>query len=311
MGRRLPPFSAIRAFEAAARHGSYKNAAEELCLSPSAISHQIKALETYLDTALFERSGVGVELTLTGRSYAGKLSGLLDSLDDTTRSVKEAGHKPFRIECTPGFAARWLVPRLNRLKFGDRVRLRVSSGAPSTDFASNDADVVIQWADDFVPGVRTEPLMQSTRFPVISPDLLRREKLAAPSDLLRMTLMHDEVLDGWAEWFAAAGLDVPEMPLGPVFPNCELATTAAEQSQGVSLAYSAVVGGTLATGRLVRLFDAITMPIVIYSVAYSERHADDPMIREFCDWIFGEVSADGSGLTNEHSRKRLSKATTQ
>jgi LysR family glycine cleavage system transcriptional activator len=185
------------------------------------------------------------------------------------------------------------------------VRLRVSSGAPSTDFASNDADVVIQWADDFVPGVRTEPLIQSTRFPVISPDLLRREKLAAPSDLLRMTLMHDEVLDGWAEWFAAAGLDVPEMPLGPVFPNCELATTAAEQGQGVSLAYSAVVGGTLATGRLVRLFDAITMPNVIYSVAYSEWHADDPMIREFCNWIFDEVAGDGSGLTNEKARVRL------
>lgn len=311
MARKLPPFSAIRAFEAAARHRSFKKAASELCLSPSAISHQVRALEAYLDTALFERSGTGVELTLTGRNYAGKIGGLLDTLDDATRSIREAGNKQFRIECTPGFAARWLVPRLGRLKFGNRVRLRVSSGAPSTDFSSNDADVVIQWSDDFVSGVRTEPLMQSNRFPVISPDLLRRENLQTPSDLLRMTLMHDEVMDGWPEWFAAAGIKAPERHLGPVFPNCELATTAAEQGQGVSLAYSAVVSGTLASGRLVRLFDAVTLPIVIYSVAYLESRSEDPMIREFCDWISGEVSRDGSGLTHAHSGMHLSEATTR
>src|SRR6056297_922852 len=133
MGRRLPPFAAVKAFEAAARHKSFKKAAEELCLSPSAVSHQIRALEEYLDTALFERDGNQMDLTLTGRAYAGKLTGLLDLLDDSTRSVREAGEKPLRVLCTPGFAARWLVPRLGDLSFGNRIRLRVSSGAPDTD----------------------------------------------------------------------------------------------------------------------------------------------------------------------------------
>ena len=109
MGRKFPPFAAVRAFEAAARHLSFKAAAEELCLTPSAVSHQIKALEAFLDTALFERTGGRISLTLTGRGYAGKMTGLLDAFEDSTRSVKEAGARPFRVLCTPGFAARWLV----------------------------------------------------------------------------------------------------------------------------------------------------------------------------------------------------------
>jgi len=267
LARKLPPFAAVRAFEATARHLGVKRAADELCLSASAVSHQIRALEEYFDTALFERQGNRLQLTLTGRAYAGKMTALLDAFDETTRGVREAGHRPFRVISTPGFAARWLVPRLDRLSFGNRVRLRVSVGAPDTDFSSNDADLVIQWADDPIPGVVTEPLMESSRYPVIHPDLQERENVRAPEDLKRLSLMHDETMDAWSEWFAAAGIDPPVFPRGPTFPNCELATTAAERGQGVSLAYDAVVRGTLAEGRLVRLFDTVVLPFVIYSVA--------------------------------------------
>lgn len=296
MSRKLPPFAAVRAFEAAARHLSFKAAAEELCLTSSAISHQIRALEEYLDTALFERVGNRLELTLTGRGYAGKLTGLLDGLDSSTRVVQQAGARPFRVLCTPGFAARWLVPRLDRLEFGDRVRLRVSSGAPSTDFASNDADLVIQWSVDATSGVRVEPLMESSRYPVISPALRREKGVTRPEDLLGLRLMYDETDDAWADWFRAAGVVTDAMPRGPVFPNCELATTAAEQGQGVSLAYDAVVRGTLTSGRLERLFDTVTLPMVIYSVAYPEARSGDPMIRAFRDWIFAEVAREKVGL---------------
>ncbi|WP_127557568.1 LysR substrate-binding domain-containing protein [Nioella ostreopsis] len=296
MGRQLPPFAAVRAFEAAARHRSFKKAAEELCLSPSAISHQIRALEEYLDTALFERVGNRLELTLTGRGYAGRLTGLLNGLEDSTRAIRQAGERPLRVLCTPGLAARWLVPRLDRLEFGDRVRLRVSTGAPSTDFASNDSDVVIQWSTDPTQGVVTEPLMQSNRYPVISPHLRDAEGVDRPEDLLRLRLMYDETDDAWGDWFSAAGLPDPVLPNGPVFPNCELATTAAERGQGVSLAYDSVVRGTLASGRLVRLFETVTMPMVIYSVAYPEDRASDPIIRAFRDWLFTEVARDGTGV---------------
>lgn len=293
MSRELPPFAAVRAFEAAARKGSIKDAAGELCLTASAVSHQIRSLEKYLDTALFHRKGNRIELTLTGRAYAGKLTTLLDLFDESTRSLKEAGRKPFRVHCTPGFAARWLVPRLGDLAFGDRIRISVSNGAPSTDFSSNRADVVIQWADAKVPGVITEPLMQSARYPVASPMLKASADLQQPKDLQRATLMHDETMDAWSEWFEAAGLRPPVFPRGPTFPNCELATTAAEKGQGVALAYDAVVRGTLNNGTLVRLFDTVTMPFVIYSVAYLSIRKEDPMVREFADWLHGQVKSDG------------------
>lgn len=296
MGRKLPPFAAVKAFEAAARHLSFKKAAEELCLSPSAVSHQIRALEDYLDTALFERNGNTIALTLTGTGYAGKLTGLLDAFDETTRSVTASGPRTFGVLCTPGFAARWLVPRLHRLSFGDRVRLRVSVGAPSLDFSSNESDVVIQWQDDPVPGLVTEPLMSSNRYPVISPELLAQENVQHPDDLLRLRLMHDEVLDAWPEWFEAARMKVPDMPRGPTFPNCELSTTAAEQGQGVSLAYDMMVRGTLASGRLVRLFESVTMPVVIYSVTYPEARKDDEMVGEFRDWIFAEMADEAPSM---------------
>ncbi|SIS95557.1 LysR family transcriptional regulator, glycine cleavage system transcriptional activator [Roseivivax lentus] len=293
MSRKYPPFAAVRAFEATARNGSVKGAAEELFLTASAVSHQIRALETNLDTDLFIRTGNSVELTLTGRAYARKMTALLDLFDETTRTVKEAGQKPFRVHCTPGFAARWLVPRLNDLAFGDRVRISVSNGAPSTDFSSNGADVVIQWADAHVPGVITEPLMRSARYPVASPALREAQNLRKPEDLQRATLMHDETMDAWEEWFAAAGVAPPAFPRGPTFPNCELATTAAEKGQGVALAYDAVVRGTLEDGALVRLFDTVTMPFVIYSVAYKIARKNDPMVREFSDWLHAQVAAEG------------------
>ena len=291
MPRRLPPFAAVRAFEAAARHMSFRKAAGELCLSPSAVSHQVRALEAYLDTRLFERDGNALALTLTGRTYAGRLTGLLDGIDASTAEARGAPGT-LRVLSTPGFAARWLVPRMARFAHAAALRLRVSEGAPCTDFAVNDADVVVQWADAPVPGCVVEPLMRSARFPVIAPSLRARAGIDRPEDLLGMTLMHDETMDQWAEWFRAAGLAPPEMPRGPRFPNCELSTTAAEQGQGVALAYEHMVRDTLATGRLERLFDAVTMPFTIYAVVYPERRRRDPLVRAFRDFLFAEMPGE-------------------
>lgn len=292
MGRKLPPFAAVRAFEATARHMSVKTAADELCLTPSALSHQIKALEGFLDTQLFERSGNRLILTLTGEGYAGKLTQLLDSFQDETQAAR-GGARTLRVLSTPGFAARWLVPRLARLDFARDIRLRVSNGAPSLDFATNDADVVIQWSDRPTPGLSVQSLMASVRYPVISPALKAREGVSRPEDLLRLSLFYDETDDAWPEWFAAAGLAGAKLPDGPTYPNCELSTTMVEQAQGVSLAYDAVVRGTLASGRLERLFDIVTPPMAIYSVACQEARADEPRIAAFREWLRAEAEAEG------------------
>jgi LysR family glycine cleavage system transcriptional activator len=171
--------------------------------------------------------------------------------------------------------------------------LRVSNGAPSLDFATNEADVVIQWADRPTPGLSVQPLMASVRYPVISPTLKAREDMRRPEDLLRLTLFYDETDDAWPEWFAAAGLAGVALPAGPTYPNCELSTTMVEQGQGVSLAYDAVVRGTLASGRLERLFDIVTPSIAIYSVACQEARADESRIAAFRAWLRAEAEAEG------------------
>ncbi len=292
MGRKLPPFAAVRSFEAAARHLSYTRAADELCLSPSAVSHQVRALEEFLDTKLFERRNNRMQLTLTGKAYSGKMTSLLDRFEANTSEIADAANKSLRVLCTPGFAARWLVPRLDRFVEPAAVRLRVSVGAPSTDFQTNDADVVIGWADDPVAGAEVVPLMQSGRYPVAAPDFVRRHRIKVPEDLRSVTLVHDETMDQWAEWFAAAGVQPPEFPNGPAFPNCELATSGVEQGLGVSLAYDIMVRETIASGRLVRLFEPVTIPFVIYSFVCQRSRAAEPLIAAFREFVVREVAPD-------------------
>ncbi len=137
--------------------------------------------------------------------------------------------------------------------------------------------------------------MVSDRFPVISPALKERENIHKPEDLRRVPLIHFETNDGWAEWFEAAGIEPPVFPRGPVFPHCELANTAAEQGLGVALSIDATVRSSLAEGRLARLFDTtIQMPYLICSVAYLlEARRNDPMIREFSNWIHAEAEREG------------------
>ena len=293
--RKLPPFAAIRAFEATAWHLSFKEAAAEIHVTPSAISHQVRTLEDFIGAAMFLREANHIELTRTGRNYLAELTGLLDQLDASTkRAAGTDPESPLTVLCTPGFAARWLAPRLARCPGNDQVEILISSVQPSTDFARNSANVVISWGSTPVPDVAVEPLMESVRYPVCSPDFKTRAGLRHPEDLLGVTLFHDEVSDAWDQWFRLAGIPVPESPRGPRFPHCELVLTAAEQGQGVALAYDAMARRALREGKLVRLFDLATPPITLYSVAYPETWAHYPRIQAFRDWIFDEVIAEGT-----------------
>ena len=295
MTRRLPPLPALRAFEAAARHLSFRDAAEELNVTPSAVSHQVRTLEDHLGRALFRRAGNRIALAPAAAAYLERVTGLLDELDAATREVSgRADDAALRLLCTPGFAARWLVPRLGRYEGRDGIRIDVSQGAPSTDFTRNGADVVIAWGADPVPGADVEPLMESVRYPVASPAFRAAERLRRPRDLLRVTLFHDEVLDAWGRWFRLAGVVPPALPRGPRLAHCELTLGGAEQEQGVALAYDAMARGALCDGRLVRLFETETPAITIYSLCTERRRRSDPRIRAFRDWILAEVEAEGT-----------------
>lgn len=293
--RKLPPFAAIRAFEAAARHLSFKEAAAEVHVTPSAISHQVKTLEEFLGTTLFLREGNHIGLTRKGRDYLNELTGLLDQLEvSTQRTARTSPDGTLTVLCTPGFAARWLVPRLASCPGHERIEIQVSSGAPSTEFDRNGADIVIAWGSTEVPGVVVDPLMESGRYPVCSPGLKASEGLTRPEELLGQTLIHDEVADAWEKWFCIAGIAVPELPRGPRLAHCELTLTAAERGQGVALAYDAMARGGLREGKLVRLFDVTVPPITIYSVAFVQTRTRDPRISAFRDWIFGEVISENT-----------------
>ena len=160
------------------------------------------------------------------------------------------------------------------------------------NFKHNSADVVIHWTDSVVPGVTVEPLMTTGRYPVASSEFVNKYNIQSPEDLLKVTLFYDEVMDGWKDWFAAAGIDSPALPTGPEFPHCELASTAAERGQGVSLAYAAIIQNTVDSGRLVRLFDVSTPPTTIYSFACKQERIDEPAIQEFRTWVFSEIQKD-------------------
>ena len=293
MRRHLPPFSAVRAFEAAARHQSFKSAAEELHLTQSAISHQVKALEEFLGVSLFRRNGQGVVLTPRGSSYVADVSSILDRLSTSTeRLTGVAKSGTLKVCASPGFASRWLMPRMSRLASAHPdIAVEIATTSDPLQFPDDDTDILIQYGQAAADGFRVEPFLSSSRVPVCSPRLLEEgPAIRTPDDLSKVTLLRDLVGDDWAAWFGSAKTSMPDVAGGPRFAHCELTLRAAEEGQGVALGYTALIGREIADGKLVRLFDLETTPRVIYSLTCPEAWANHPRIAAFRNWIFGEVA---------------------
>ena len=285
---RLPPLNALRAFEAAARHLSFKRSAEELNVTQSAISHQVKALEEHLGMRLFLRQNHKITLTHQGADYLEEISDILDQLAAATdHACDKDASGPLFVRATPGFAARWLVPRLTAFHATyPRIELHISASLEPVDFASDQIDIDIRYGEDEIPGLRVDPLLSSNRFPVASPKLLKGQpRLRRPDDLRRFTLLHDEVGDGWQQWLTYTGTTGVDPNSGPRFEHCELVLRAAAEAQGVALAYAVLAEGDLASGLLVRLFDISLPPTVVYSVVAPRTWSDRPKIAAFRSWL--------------------------
>ena len=296
MNRRLPPFSAVRAFEAAARHMNFSKAADEILVSQSAVSHQVRALEEYLGTQLFERLPGGVALTAAGEDYRDDLRLLLDGLDACTRKIRDterAGR--LSIRTTPGLASRWLIPRLASFRTAcPEIELDLSTAMPPTEFSRGDVDVFLHWGGDPVPGVVIEPFLSARKSLVCRPEIARR--LSGPQDILGETLVRDRHGDQWEQWFTLAGLSGPVPADGPTMDHCELVLNAVEGGLGVSLSYDALTQQSLADGRLVEPFDLRTEPVLIYSLAWQKNRSSNPRIKAFRRWILAEVEAESRPL---------------
>jgi LysR family transcriptional regulator, glycine cleavage system transcriptional activator len=295
MLRRLPPLNALKAFEAAARHESFTRAAEELCVTQGAVSHQVKALEAELGVKLFNRERQRLIITGAGRDYLGVVRDALDRIAvGTERLVQRQSSGVLTVSTSPDFAAKWLVHRLGRFAEAyPEVDLRVSATMHHVDFAREDVDLAVRHGDGNWPGNDVIRLSPEQLFAVCSPKLLSgRNRLAKPSDVLKFPLLHLDDRKAWAKWLEVAGFSDAELSQGPVLNRASMIIDAAVDGQGIALARTTLAAWDLISGRLVRPFSD-TLPLSkTYWIVCPKATSSLPKITMFRDWLLGEAAQD-------------------
>jgi LysR family transcriptional regulator, glycine cleavage system transcriptional activator len=301
MARRLPPLNSLRAFEAAARHLSFARAADELHVTPAAVSHHVKALEEHLGAKLFRRLNRAVLLTDAGQACVADLSEAFDRMAAALERLRARGAGgPLTVSTSPALAAKWLVPRLERFQeLHPEIDVRVSAAMRLVDFAREDVDVAIRYGTGAYPGLRVELLLTNEVVPVCAPALLEEPpRLRTPEDLRHHTLLHDDTRtsDGaypnWAMWLRAAGLEDVDPTRGTRFDYPGLVLEAAAAGDGVALALSTVAAADLASGRLVKPFAVVVPTPFAYYVVCPEATAEGPKVAAFRAWLHAEAGRD-------------------
>ncbi len=296
--RKLPPLNALRAFEAAGRHLSLSRAAEELHVTPAAVSHQVKALEEALGHKLFRRVSRNLVLTDAGQLLLVPLSEGLDRMaQGIARLQALGGDRPLTVSVPPSFGAKWLMPRLEHFRsICPDVDVRIDASMRLVNLDREDIDLAVRYGAGEYPGVEEECLMSELVFPVCSPELARRgPALTTPADLAGHTLIHTEYLgnDGaypdWRMWLSAVGLAELKPRHELRISLASMAVDAAVAGQGVLLVGSVLVAEDLARGRLLRLFDT-AMPVnFCYFLVRSPRRPVTPALTSFMDWLRAEA----------------------
>ena len=310
---RLPPLNALRVFEAAARHLSFKEAANELSITQAAVSHQVKSLEDYLGVELFRRSGRGVQLTEAARAALPRLQDGFEALAAAVEMIHErADETDLMITAPPVFTARWLMPRLadfSRRNPKIEVRVVASSkmvdaGALDTAMLTSNLDlreeasgVEIHLGAGNYPGHRADKLFDVQMVAVASPELVRGDQaLKTPADLARHVLLHDDAMNlvangnAWQKYLQVAGVaDKVDGSHGPHFSSNILSLEAASQKLGIALALKPLVDADLKSGRLYAPFDTAVRPQGSYYLVCPEVIAERPAIQAFRAWLLEQV----------------------
>ena len=290
---RLPPLNTLRSFEVAGRHLNFSRAAEELNVTQSAVSHQMRLLEERLGVRLFKRANNGLVLTDAGqrllpavRDSFARLEKVVAEIDAETRET------PVRVALRPYFAVKWLAPRLGR--FWQRhpaVELWLNHTIERVAFVDGDVDLAIEWSTGERADVGADRLVGGGLTPVFSPALADgREALSAPADLGRHTLLHEESHHNWRAWLGLAG----HLDLAPahdlVIDDTNVRLQAAIDGQGVALGCRALIADDLAAGRLVAPFPT-TLGDFAYYVVCPDSTMAKPAVRAFRDWLLDEANA--------------------
>jgi LysR family glycine cleavage system transcriptional activator len=301
MARRLPPLNALRAFEAAARHLSFVDAADELAVTPAAVSHQVKALEGHLGVTLFERLPRSLLLTEQGRILAPQLTRGFDRLAEAVARVRvDDVQTVLSVTVLPSFAVRWLLPRLagfRRLNPG--LEIEVHAQHHPVDFRRERVDVALRYGRGGWAGLHAERFLDDEVFPVCSPRLLEGPRpLLRPEDLRHHTLIHD-VLTGddepwvtWQHWLLHFGLDDVDHRRGPRYSDSHMMLEAAAAGEGVALGRSSIMADDLASGRLVRPFPDSQVADYAYHFLCRTDAIDRPAVRAFRDWLIAAAAED-------------------
>ncbi len=288
MSRKLPPLSTLRAFEAAARHLSFKHAANELFVTAGAISQHIKCLEETLGVRLFLRRYKSLELTAAGHAY-------FPVLRDAFRMMFEATERIFpryspnilMVGVQASFAVKWLFSRL--ALFTDEnpgIDIRLSSSIELDDLTAGRVDAVIRYGPAHAPGFQSFHVLAAQLHPVCNPALLAgKAPLLKPQDLCRHTLIHDEFKQGWRTWLSAQGLQHVDTSKGPTFTDESLALQAAIEGVGVALGRSPLIDHDITEGRLIFPFKMQPVEDEGYYLVCLEGNADSKDISALRRWI--------------------------
>jgi LysR family glycine cleavage system transcriptional activator len=299
MRRSLPPLNALRSFDAAARHQSFTRAAEELCVTQGAVSHQVKALEIQLGLQLFKRARNGLLITDAGRDYLAVVRDVFDRLELATDSLLQRQRSgTITVSTSPDFAAKWLVSRLGRFAEAyPEIDLKLAALMHRVDFAREDVDLAIRHGDGQWPELDAVNLTAEELFPVCSPSLMTsRGGLHDPEDVLRFPLLHLDDRRDWGRWLDAAGVPGERLLQGPILNHASMLIDAAIEGQGVALARTMLAASDLAAGRLVRPFQAAIPLRNTYWIVCPKATRALPKIAAFRDWLFDEVAADRQRL---------------
>jgi LysR family glycine cleavage system transcriptional activator len=302
--RRLPPLNALRAFEAAARHMNFSRAADELSVTPGAVSQQIQNLEDYVGAALFKRTPKGLLLTDAAQTALPALREAFDRLGEAASMLTAAvDGRRVTVSAAPSFAAKWLVPRLGRFESAHpEVDVWLSAGMELVDFANGEVDIAIRYGAGRYPGLEVVRLMAETVLPVAAPALLAEKPLETPEDLARHVLLHDGSPDAddscpdWAMWLTARGIKGVDGNRGPRFNQSSLVIEAALNGRGVALAKRALAQADIDAGRLVAPLAINTAVDFAYYAVHPKAKGRLPQVKAFVNWLEAEASEHEAAL---------------
>ena len=289
----IPPLAALQAFETIARRKSFALAAEELHLTPSAVSHQVAKLEGMLHVRLFERSARGVEITPAGQQYLQRVASALGALNAATEDLRHGVQDTLYVHSSPSFASLWLMPRIARFtELHPNISLVLSASHVHSDFQLGQMDIDIRYGMPTWPNLEVESIFTERIMPLASPEFIRVNALHEPKDLIRVPLIQSSInLVQWPDWFTRFYDNERPERMGLRFDRAMMSMDAAVQKLGVALESSSIAQALIDTGKLQPIFgEKMSIKVKAHFMVYPARHAWRPEVKSFVDWLREEAS---------------------